>query len=120
MSVTDVAAKIIASGEGYQEEGAPGVDMVQVQKRYGEERAKRLRDDGNSQFIEISLSDKFASFLKDPWVDSAAVKDVHSLFPDHRCQLLVLGAGLGGLLYAVRMIEAGIHAQDIRMLPPKY
>ena len=94
--------------------------MVQVQKRYGEERAKRLRDDGNGQFIDNSLSNKFESFLKDPWVNSAAVKDVHSLFPDHRCQLLVLGASLGGLLYAVRMIEAGIHAHDIRMLPPNY
>ncbi|KAF2250183.1 FAD/NAD(P)-binding domain-containing protein [Trematosphaeria pertusa] len=102
--------------QAYQDEGVPGVDALQVGKRYGEERAKRLRDDGNDQFIDISLSDKFQSFLEDPWVDRAAVKDARSMFPSNRCQMLILGAGWGGLLYAVRMIEAGIRPEDIRII----
>ncbi|RDW61942.1 hypothetical protein BP6252_11375 [Coleophoma cylindrospora] len=93
-----------------------GVDALVAEKRYGEERAKRLRDDGEEQFVVIANSDKFRHFQEDPNEDTAAVKDVRTMFPDNQCQVLVLGAGFGGLLYAVRMIEAGIQPQDIRIL----
>jgi cation diffusion facilitator CzcD-associated flavoprotein CzcO len=116
MSATTTAANIMASDQGYQDEGVPGVDALQVQKRYDSERAKRLRDDGDNQFIEISLSSKFQSFLDDPWVDPSSIKDAQSMFPNNRCQLIILGAGWGGLLYAIRMIEAGIRPEDIRIV----
>jgi cation diffusion facilitator CzcD-associated flavoprotein CzcO len=38
------------------------------------------------------------------------------MFPDKRCQLLILGAGWGGLLYAIRMIQAGMRPDDIRIV----
>jgi cation diffusion facilitator CzcD-associated flavoprotein CzcO len=38
------------------------------------------------------------------------------MFPDNHCQMLILGAGLGRLLYVVRMIEAGIRPEDIRIV----
>ncbi|KAF2811306.1 FAD/NAD(P)-binding domain-containing protein [Mytilinidion resinicola] len=100
----------------YQDEGVPTVAALQIEKRYGEERAKRLRDDGDSQFVDISLSDKFHSFLDDPWVDAAPVKNASSMFPNNRCQVLILGAGWGGLLYAIRMIETGVRPEDIRIV----
>lgn len=111
------AANALASN-GYQDEGIPGVDALQVEKRYGEERAKRLRDVGNDQFVDISVVDKFQSFLEDPFVDLAKVKDAKSMFPDNRCHLLILGAGWGGLLYAIRMIQAGVRPEDIRIIDP--
>ena len=113
---TGPQANKMASDEAYYDDGVDGVDALQVEKRYGEERAKRLRADANDQFIEISLSDKFRHFQEDPWVDRATVKDIGSMFPDNRCELLVLGGGWGGLLYAVRMVEAGIRPEDIRII----
>jgi cation diffusion facilitator CzcD-associated flavoprotein CzcO len=110
------AANMIAADQGYQDEGLPGVDALQAEKRYGEERAKRLRDEGDSQFVDLSLSDKFKSFLDDPWADPAAVKDAASMFPGNRCPLVILGAGWGGLLYAVRMVQAGMRPEDIRVV----
>jgi cation diffusion facilitator CzcD-associated flavoprotein CzcO len=110
------ATNVIAASQSWADESAPGIDELQLEKRYGEERAKRLRDDGNNQFVDISISDKFASFLEDPWVDAAEVKDAKTMFPDNRCQLLILGAGWGGLLYAIRMIQAGVRAEDIRIV----
>jgi cation diffusion facilitator CzcD-associated flavoprotein CzcO len=107
---------VIPPAQGYEDEGALGVDALQIEKRYGEERAKRLRDDGDSQFVDISLSEKFHSFIEDPWVDAAAAKDAKTMFPGNRCQLLILGAGWGGLLYAIRMIQSGVLPQDIRIV----
>jgi hypothetical protein len=110
------AASIISSTQAYDDESLTGVDALQVEKRYGEDRAKRLRDDGIEQFVDISLSDKFRHFQDDPWVDIAAAKDAQTMFPDNRCQMLILGAGFGGLLYAVRMIEGGVRPEDIRIV----
>lgn len=56
------AASIISSAQAYDDESLTGVDALQIEKRYGEERAKRLRDDGIEQFVDISLSDKFRHF----------------------------------------------------------
>ncbi|KAI9666523.1 MAG: hypothetical protein M1821_004459 [Bathelium mastoideum] len=109
-------ANKMASDEAYHDGGVSGVDALQVEKRYGEERAKRLRDDTNDQFIEISLSEKFKHFQKDPWANPAEIKDIRTMFPNNRCQLLILGAGWGGLLYAVRMVQAGIRPADIRIV----
>jgi cation diffusion facilitator CzcD-associated flavoprotein CzcO len=91
-------------------------DIHAALKRYEDERDKRLRDDANDQFVDISRSDKFHSFLDDPWVDHAAIKDLQDMFPAGHCELLILGAGWGGLLYAIRMIQAGIKPQDIRIV----
>ncbi|KAF2865542.1 hypothetical protein BDV95DRAFT_256250 [Massariosphaeria phaeospora] len=111
-----IGADIINSEQGYQDEGVAAVDALHVQNRYGEERARRLRDDGDNQFVDISLDEKFQSFLRDPWVDTAAVKDIGSMFTTDRCQLLILGAGWGGLLYAIRMVQAGVRPEDIRII----
>ncbi|MCJ1331969.1 hypothetical protein MMC10_008661 [Thelotrema lepadinum] len=113
---TTAAASIMSSEQAYQDEGVGEVDVLQVQKRYGEERAKRLRDEGNEQFVDISLRDKFQHFQEDPWVDPTTIKNARTMFPNNCCHVLILGAGFGGLLYAVRMVEAGIPPEDIRIV----
>lgn len=100
----------------HQHEGADRLDAPSVEKRYVEERARRLLDEGDAQFIDISRSDRFKHFQEDPWVDTATVKDARDMFPDNRCTLLILGAGFGGLVYAVRMVQAGIRPEDIRVV----
>jgi hypothetical protein len=106
----------MSSAQAFRDEGVTGVDSLHIKKRYNEERTKRLHGDGVEQFVDISLSDKFRHFQEDPWVDEASIKDARSMLPDNRCQVLILGAGWGGLLYAVRMIEAGILPEDIRIV----
>lgn len=116
MADQTAAANLVASGEIYHDESLPRVDVLQTQKRYVEEAAKRLREEGNSQHLDISLHESFKSLLDDPWVDEHAVKDVQTMFPDNYCQFLILGAGFGGLLYAIRMIDAGVLPEHIRIV----
>lgn len=106
----------VVDKEGVTKEGVTKDDLLQAQKRYGEEREKRLRDDADDQFIDISLDHKLQSFAEDSWVNPDAIKDARKMFPENRCQLLIFGAGRGGLLYAVRMIQAGMHPDDIRIV----
>ncbi|MCJ1405539.1 hypothetical protein MMC11_008767 [Xylographa trunciseda] len=106
----------MASEQAIQDDGIGGVDALQAAKHYDEERAKRLRDDSNNQFVGVSLSGKFQQFQEDLWVDAAAVKDARTMFPNNRCQMLILGAGVEGLLHAVRMVEAGIRPEDLRIV----
>jgi len=93
-------------------------DVQRANQRYNEERAKRLKYEGNDQFIDISLSKTFQHLEEDPWVDHSSVKDVQKMFPDNSCEFLVMGAGLGGLVYAIRMIEAGMRPENIRIIDP--
>ncbi|KAH8694178.1 hypothetical protein BGW36DRAFT_301315 [Talaromyces proteolyticus] len=91
-------------------------ELVTTQRRYEQERRKRLRDSGNAQFIDISLSNQHDGFLEDPWADFEAVETVQAKFPVNRCQVLIIGAGWGGILNAVRMVDAGISPENIRIV----
>ncbi|GAM89589.1 hypothetical protein ANO11243_076280 [Dothideomycetidae sp. 11243] len=115
-AVAAASVETLGPGQAYDDAGVAGVDDLQIMQRYGEERAKRLREDGYSQFVDISLSDKFAHFQEDLWVDPTAVKDIDTMFPNRQCKLLVVGAGLGGLMYAVHMVQAGFKPEDIRII----
>ncbi|KAJ6006028.1 hypothetical protein N7451_003972 [Penicillium sp. IBT 35674x] len=98
-----------------------GIDpkATQMKVRYEEERKKRLREDGNAQFIEVSEFPQYEHFADDPWVDPTAVQPpLQEKFPDNRSEMLIIGAGWGGIQYAVRMVEAGILAEDIRIIDP--
>lgn len=94
------------------------IQLAQTKARYEEERTKRLRSDGNAQFIEVAKSAQYARFADDPWVKPAAIQPLQVKFPDDRCEMLIVGAGWGGTQNAVRMIESGIPAEDIRIIDP--
>jgi hypothetical protein len=86
-------------------------------QKYIEERTKRLRSDGTSQYIDLSRSDKFKHFQDDPWVDPNAPEvGVPALTDGSSCKFLILGAGYGGLVFAIRLIQAGISVNDIRIV----
>ncbi|KAJ7199978.1 hypothetical protein GGX14DRAFT_660989 [Mycena pura] len=87
------------------------------QKKYTEERDKRLRADGSAQFVRLADSDRFKHLQDDPWVDHTALNaQARALQDGDNIRFLVLGAGFGGLLFAVRLIEAGFAAEDIRLV----
>ncbi|KAJ7913509.1 hypothetical protein B0H13DRAFT_2326198 [Mycena leptocephala] len=88
-----------------------------VQQRYMEERNKRLRPEGLKQFLKLTDSTEFKYLQDDPWVDHAALNAKTPPVSDgDEIKFLVLGAGYGGLLFAVHLIEAGFNAADIRLV----
>ncbi|KAF8214949.1 hypothetical protein K438DRAFT_766650 [Mycena galopus ATCC 62051] len=88
-----------------------------VRQRYIEERNKRLRSDGVGQFLKLANSTQFKYLEDDPWVDHAAFNAKPPLLSSgDDVKFLVLGAGYGGLLFAVHLIEAGFKASDIRIV----
>lgn len=107
-----------AVDESYQDEAITGTAMLQIQKRYGEERAKRLKPDGDSQYIDVTTSEQFKEhYIRDPWLslEQSTVESAQR-FGNSKCKALILGAGFGGLLHAVMLIEAGMDASDIRLV----
>ena len=98
------------------ESGGDGPAFEELEKKYEEERNKRLRPEGQAQFVDIKTSTKYNHFATDPWVDQTKPTSQPSLEEGSRCKYLILGTGYGALLVAVRAIQAGIPVSDIRML----
>jgi cyclohexanone monooxygenase len=82
-------------------------DPDALREKYREERDKRVRADGNEQYIEITGD--YARYLHDPYV---APLERGPLYDD--VEVLVIGGGFGGLLAGARLREAGV--DDIRLV----
>ncbi len=76
-------------------------DPDALREKYRAERDKRLREDGNDQYVEVTGD--FAHFVEDPYV---APIDRGPLFTE--VDVVVIGGGFGGLLAGARLKEAGI------------
>lgn len=72
-----------------------------LRQRYEHERNKRLRPDGPDQYLEPT--GRFAHFVDDPWVVPEYRLPVHD-----DVNVVVIGAGFGGLVAAARLTEAGV------------
>jgi cyclohexanone monooxygenase len=83
-------------------------ELERVRDKYRAERDKRVRADGNEQYVNI-VGD-FAAYLDDPYVTPgftrAPLRD--------EIEVVVIGGGFGGLLAAARLKEAGV--TDIRII----
>jgi cyclohexanone monooxygenase len=83
-----------------------GFDPAALKARYLAERDRRIRPDGNEQYIDIS---RFAHYLDDPYVER---KERAPLFDE--VEVIVIGGGFGGQLAAARLKEAGV--ADVRII----
>ena len=83
-------------------------DKEALRQKYREERNKRLREDGNDQYIEVTGD--FSHYVDDPYVEPDFVRE--PIFDE--VEVVVIGGGFGGMLAAVRLKEAGI--EDIRII----
>ena len=84
-----------------------GFDPDALRKKYREERDRRIRVDGNEQYIEVK--GEFAHYLDDPYIQRVEREP----FTDE-VEVVVIGGGFGGLLAGARLREAGV--KDIRMI----
>ena len=82
------------------------MDTEALRRRYRAERDKRIRPDGNDQYLR--LADEFAHYRDDPhtpWTERPPRTD-------HRTVVCV-GGGFAGLVTAARLREAGV---DVRIV----
>lgn len=78
-------------------------DPTELKARYLHERDKRIRPEGNEQYVEIT--DRFAHFAQDPWADPDFSR---APLNDH-VDVVIVGAGFGGLLAGARLRDAGFN-----------
>ncbi|MEV4167890.1 NAD(P)/FAD-dependent oxidoreductase [Nonomuraea sp. NPDC049709] len=85
----------------------PSIDKDALRRKYREERDKRLRPDGNDQYLR--LTGRFAHYLDDPYtpVTERAPKTDH-------VTVAFIGGGFAGLVTGARLKEAGI--EDVRIV----
>ncbi|CAB4568473.1 unannotated protein [freshwater metagenome] len=81
-------------------------DPDSLREKYRLERDKRLREDGNEQYVDIS---EYAQYLDDPYTRPASREP---LFDE--VAVAIIGGGFGGLLAGARLREAGI--EDLRVI----
>ena len=83
------------------------IDKQTLLSKYRAERDKRLRPDGNAQYIR--LKDRFAHYAEDPYVPlkPRAPKTDHVTFA-------FVGGGFAGLVTGARVAETGI--EDVRII----
>jgi cyclohexanone monooxygenase len=85
-----------------------GFDPERLRAKYRSERDKRLRADGNDQYLEIKGA--FAHFLDDPYVEPGFTRAPLA----DEVEVVVIGGGFGGLLIGARLREAEV--EDIRFI----
>jgi len=97
------------SVEGGATEGL-GFDPTTLRQRYRQERDRRLRGDGNEQYVEVE--GRFAHYLDDPYVEPGFEREPLT----DEVEVIVIGGGFGGLLAGARLRQAGV--EDIRLIDP--
>ena len=86
----------------------PAFDPDALRARYRAERDKRLRADGNDQYVEVR--GEFARFVDDPYVAPGFARAPLT----DAVEVVIVGGGFGGLLAGARLREAGI--DDLRII----
>ena len=83
-------------------------DPAALRERYRVERDKRLRDDGNDQYVEMTGS--FAHYLDDPYIVGKTNREPVT----DEVDVVLIGGGFGGLQAGARLRDAGI--KDIKII----
>ena len=83
-------------------------DPAALRAKYRAERDRRLRAEGNGQYIKIEA--EFSRYLDDPYVAPGFTRDALS----DEIDVVVIGGGFGGLLAGARLREAGV--RNVRLI----
>ena len=83
-------------------------DPEALHAKYLAERDRRIRPDGNAQYVEVKA--EFSRYIDDPYVDPGFTREPVC----DTVEFTVIGGGFGGLLMGARLREAGI--AKIRMV----
>ncbi|MGD8282136.1 MAG: NAD(P)-binding protein, partial [Gemmatimonadota bacterium] len=86
---------------------AHAIDKEALRRKYAEEREKRLRPDGNDQYIRIE--DQLAHYLDDPYTK---VEEREPVRDD--VTFAFIGGGFAGLVTGARLVEQDI--EDVRIV----
>src|SRR5579864_7257023 len=76
-------------------------DPDALRNKYREERDRRVRQDGNDQYVEVKGD--FSRYIDDPYVERFTRKPLND-----EVDVLIIGGGFGGLLAGARLREAGV------------
>ncbi len=85
-----------------------GFDPDALREKYRAERDRRIRADGNDQYLEVR--GELAHFVDDPYVEPGFTREPL----EDEVEVVVIGGGFGGLLAGARLREAGV--EDIRVI----
>ena len=88
-------------------EPARSFDPDALRRKYREERDKRIRTDGNDQYVE--MAGDYAHYLEDPYVAPIEREPLTD-----EVEVVIVGGGFGGLLAGARLRQAGV--DDIRII----
>ena len=83
------------------------IDADVLREKYRFERDKRVRTDGNEQYVEIA--GRFAHYSEDPYVEPIFREPLTD-----EVEVVIIGGGFGGLLAGARLREAGF--DDLRII----
>jgi cation diffusion facilitator CzcD-associated flavoprotein CzcO len=83
------------------------LDREAIHARYRAERDKRLRPDGNEQYVEVT--GEFARFVEDPYVERVEREPLHD-----EVEFAFVGGGFAGLVTGAALARAGFH--DVRII----
>jgi cation diffusion facilitator CzcD-associated flavoprotein CzcO len=86
--------------------GTP-IDREALRARYRAERDKRLRPEGNEQYLQPT--GRYAHFLEDPWTERVEREPVRT-----EVEVAVIGGGFAGLVTGAQLKQAGI--DDVRII----
>jgi cyclohexanone monooxygenase len=87
--------------------GTATIDKEALKRKYAEERAKRLRPDGNDQYLQ--LKDQLAHYLDDPYMP-VVEREPRT---DH-VTVAFIGGGFAGLVTGARLKDVGVG--DVRII----
>ena len=85
-----------------------GVDLEALREKYDAERVKRLRDEGNDQYLEITGA--LAPFEQDRYGSALPPRAPIT----ERVDAVVVGGGFGGIMAGGRLRQAGL--ADVRVI----
>ncbi|KIX05627.1 uncharacterized protein Z518_03599 [Rhinocladiella mackenziei CBS 650.93] len=93
-------------------------EVQTLEQKFIEERNKRLKgaDEAAEQYVAIKNTEH-SEYAADPFVDYERARAAEPSVHEGSWQkVVIVGAGHHGLLFAVRLIEAGISADDILLV----